>query len=797
MNSALAATYTHFGGNNYRYENIDDSSFTGLQNESYFIEDLTETPIKLPFVADFDNDGDNEILIVYECGFEIRSSGDLTNVEASEFWVCFEPIPRKVLTYDVAEITGDDFLDIIFVLNTHSRADPQAGVEAGNVSIQTWDGTNLNNTAVRTSGGANTVGDDAFIETYIPYDVKCDPDRDLCVLVSFTDGPGNNFITVGVFDSTIYNNLTSIWTNVDGTQTVCAPRDFKMEMVDYDNDGEVEWIFGGLYTENPDANEYVYIYKLSVNSSDKNYTVTTEMNPTHELTYGLTGELALLDDECHVGNANSRLISNTVTTSIDGKNPDRMETFIAVAFNEAGCDYSPCDEYYFGIVAFDWSSNTARDTYPESGILASLDRSFMGSGIGNAFSGWYTGHTTLTFPLNDMCFTLYNSTLDEHFTIICANTQFPSGINQQKEYIIANVSATDLTLNSKVYNTVTHSINSNTTSILDEFLTPFGIYAITGEEIAKVLPRYSIPDLFGLATGLGTQTTTLEFRPSISIFDYSVISVDVDGTTEDLLIYDDDILYHVKGSAFNYACDHTNNRCITDYVISPDIENYFICGNETPTVSMIVRDRDSDKVSAAIVAYANTTNEQSINWSFNKTSPSTFLFNFEANVTGNNFNLLLYASDDKNPTKWSIIPLTFSVGNEESCHDAGESTLVFSQSNTGEEEEKEFYEEDMDENTNIIATQAKWLSGYTGLSVKILVLVIALIVGVSVSIYTLQTGLPITTASALGVATGIGVVLFGAIFGFISSAWIIVPLIIGTGGFALFTFVFRPSQGGG
>jgi len=555
---------------------------------------------------------------------------------------------------------------------------------------------------------------------------------DDCALVymnvdSSSSSPFTDHVYAIYFNSSGLGTEITLLTSGFNEQTYCFPFIREFSHYDTDIDGTTEYIlsvsgFGADY----DVDVYVLTFNLDVTGGALEHTAS------------ITTGSATASTDCS-SNSRGKQITPPLVFNIDGSLGNKIESVVGLMVSDN--DFKMYSFYYDG-------SNF--DDYPET---LNTDGEIIGNIIlGNFFAD--TGSV-------DFCVMGFEDD-EEVLDLTCASEQTGYLVDTQEfEY-----STTDIYNLTSIdpYNTLLHATQISTQTIegvnLDDIVCSYGTF------------RVSYSETLGVVTG---ETLVLEWENPQE--NSAVIPVDVENLgREDLLILDNTNIYY-------YDDGYSNSPAIISYYyVDPCLDATWKV-NESVEVRIQASDYDGDLVSTRAFLYYGDTNQQSVNWTTNSTSGTTFTFSFNANKTISTGTLRLQARDDFDTTEEDTIDLTFSVANNgvtfgscftESTIDSDGDGIA----DTTTTEESEDIIQDTEPNNSIVSS-LNTITDLTGLGGLVLWVIIMICVALGVWFGGNEYKWDGSATFGIVIILEVMLLILGVVLGFIGTGILITISVIG------------------
>ena len=723
--------------NNPGGDNYDFLGETSTANaESNFTSStvVLVDPITTPLVADVDNDGVEEIVSLTGTKLYIHSTATLT--EELEFDIPVAVRQGGISHHVITDLDNDGLMDIVVVSNIF------------HINVYEWNGTHLQNNESFTVNGIDS-GTNSSI-------VGCDDVRDLCLIVYFKNEGTNSHVRAVGFNRTASSNAydgtglngTSLFTFAGNTQVACHSNIRSVAVADVDNDGVNEFVFSWLQVTT--GLETLHIETMQV-SKDNNLTVVSEVSKDHNLGDSIT--MSAGQDKCF-SQGFYKLISTALPVEAEADNDGKLEIVSAGPTGETG------PLFKFKMFIFDDDGDFI-DDHPE---VATVDGEFI-SNVAKA--------KIYADADNDYCVGVFNP----DFQLLCGSRQKEGLLGFSEDETFDYTTPYNVTMGPSSWHNQIHMIEANNTNSRDEVLSTYGTHTIESDG----------DDLFLIYLNGFEDSTVITENPNSDV------------TTEDLFIFDGANLWYLNDATTNKGCG-SEPGCIEEIFLNPCTKQTWL-QNTSLEIRVKITDDDGDDINGRVSIYSNNSNVQNSGWTGNISSGSTLVFTtdsngvpFTANLTGNNYKISIFARDSVNPTSIEVIERFFSVSGTSGIV-KGDSTCTETFDLTGVV--TTFQDVDFNEDTNVLSTFFKGVAVASGFSVKIYFLLIAVGIGISIIITGVTTGKSYMISGVTGIGATLGIMFFAALLGFISVAWIIVPILLALAGFFVIRLLMPQSSGGG
>lgn len=732
--SALAITdnqqfpYVNYNGNVGDY---------GLFNENivpnYYPSVALTTPTKLPLVADLDNDGKNEIIVLDGLTFKVFQNTTLNAVGG--YTTNITNVTSNVIIYD---IDGDGHKEIMF-----------GGTMGAQQAIQMVD-FNASGLVHKATLGVTT--NTAAAGTDL--EIMCSGTETCVVFGTFRNaatGGATDILRAAGFNLT-YMNTSQIDVLTSGTQEkYCFPQVSGVAVGDVNSDGTQDYA----------------VTAVDVTSGSETWNVGWVSNSISSLKPTLLGSGSVTGAD---------IATNTAGKTCSNFGSVNVRNYATAPLVFDASPFTAGDETVFGtqksttgynMVMYTGSTLAYYDEYPDSlfvggtteaGVLLSnvFRADAMASDgqkdfcmIGDAYAGSVgSGGQS---EINLLCGSAVHTA--DCVTGQCQHASFDG----QVSYNISNAVGSQriFTQASQQSRATTESGgNYIDHSDLDEISTSFGIFKLTYASDNTLDSIYSQPK--------GDAAVVMADIQKVGLADMLALT----GTN---LWYIDDG-YENTGAKITSI---TTNPCYQGVIKI----------NSTVQVSVTVQDEqttanlDNDLVSAKVTAYAGVTNEQTTAWAANASAGSTFTFSFTANQTAPSATLTAYGIDTGDPADIDSNSLTFTVANDGA--EFGDSTCSASYSlasatNTTEAALNASRAPDLTNNaiTNPVNTYAEM----TGLGTTLIWFIVLIVAVIAILAQSGFLGWHLTVG--LIAAAGVTWTIVGVMLHFLSAAVIIVLVII-------------------
>jgi len=398
-----------------------------------------------PFIADFDNDTINEIMIVDDDTLEFYAN---TTIDLIDGFTA----PSTIQAAYIYDITNDDTLEIIIVTGNNNLS--IINYEAGNITVHASHTISINALA-----GGN-------------YIISCNTPTECLLVLPDADqvSYANTHVKVALFNSSYYQ-VNSILERSTGSsssyrQVFCMPNIPFASIYDIDEDGTNNYIFN--------------TYFGSAFLTDRYYTVSVQSNTTH----------MILSNSGYIDSAYSEFTGSDSCTTNDNEYSKLMTSPVVLNFDGFGSNgHEVIFGYMKGTDEFKIRSLkndlTHLDSFPEildaDGIIISNPIVF------NSFSDTGT---------EDVCVLGFQQTSEE-IDLLCASKQ-TSGV-ESKEFTYDISTMGNILSGSSIYNNHIMGGDFYTTYVegtdLDELITPYGVFELSYTGVNHLNLLFESPDV--------------------------------------------------------------------------------------------------------------------------------------------------------------------------------------------------------------------------------------------------------------------------------------------------------------
>lgn len=740
-----------FANTNYNETGNKDALFE--QGRGFFNTELTETDIATkiiatarhtPIISDLNNDGVNEIIVIDDNTIRLFSGKELTNVNS----IALPDDDRysNIIAFDIDKFANDNnFTELIVVQEERSV-----------LLIIDYNGTAMNiqnNISIADATShikGNTAGEVM---------IKCRGVNDCFMAFAdqmdtgFTPGQTRNRIIYGAFFNSSFVGLE---TELDATgasfQTHCLPSVRTMPVVDYDNDGDDEYIVTTMQSGGS-ADEEVHIFWVEVlsNNSVIEEFQFTETDMDDIITQGVTTDNPVFCDDSNGNSAGNllpgKLFTSALTFDIDSPSSNGLETVVAFKLDATDFtmkSYDGCSSDGCTITEFDDYPETC-DTFGNCPTATSISNVFKA----DVFPG--------TEGVDDFCVIGFDN-INEELDAICGSETSTISLTETVEFLFDT--PFNLTNTYGFSNNIAHSAQHST-------------LIVSGKDLNEFITSYGVQALFLNGTGLLSTLQGIFANPREN---GAVLSIDAEkinapGGREDLIVLTSTNLFYIDDGFSNSGAN------ISFFSVNPCLDSTW---KVNTSVEVVVRPQDdeADSVSARAILYQGETNEQDSGFSANVSSGTDITFGFTANSTIGSSTLRLQARDTGNPDDINTIDLTFSVGsNGVVFGDCKTETTV----DVGIPVEDEVIDEATlteDATDNSVVSGLGTFSGLTGLGGTTIWLILMIILSVGIWFQASDIGWSGSSAlGAIGILNALMIIL-GARLGIISTGLVVIIVVI-------------------
>lgn len=608
-----------FGLSSYNETGTIDGQFvsgTGIFNENLVTSTITsrnfDTLTNIPIVADLDNDGINEIIIVDSPEIRLLDTNLVTvNAITLESGTYSNPI--------INDIDSDGFPEIIL-----------ANEVDGNISILQFNGSLFERENTLPNGLPTITG---TIETVLHCnDGQSGTEAIACLgytIVSPTGAPDRN-ITMFSFNSTGVQDIITT-DSVGSNNHICAPLIANIVESDYDNDGRKEFIFDFTIFSvvGNDALKIIYVDVLANLSilTEQTISFTSTILPFPFSYNPVVSGASSCDDSAANPNI-ARFFTNVLVENIDGIISNGKETIVGINI----------DTNDFKMIAFR-STGGLLDAFP---IFFQADGEILSNVmLSNVFGD--TGNV-------DFC-VLGHDDDNQELDLLCAS-KTTGNIVETVEFKFNTDNRFNITAGFEVENMISHAgqhsnqqinIENEGNTDTTEIITAYGVFRLNDDTFNGSFFVKNLDLIFDNPVGDSA---------CISVDAQQVGSEDIICLTPTQIFYIDDALENQPAK----ITEVTFNPCVIDSVIKV---------NETLQILVTVTDQNpsplsQDLVSSIITVYKDDGNEVSSTIG-NVTSGQIQPHSFILNKTGTGFNIEIQGFDIENPDTIDIETQSFTV----------------------------------------------------------------------------------------------------------------------------------------
>lgn len=566
-------------------------------------------PRQSPLIADLDYDGTDEIIVLDDSTFRLYHGSSLDIVDAYAL-----PSGDRFSNTIIFDIDGDSLPEIIISMP-----------ERNEIHIVEYNGTSFYEEYLidmdgNTNHATGSTGGDVMIQCRGVNDCFSSyvDEQDTGFTPGFTK---TRRIYGAFFNSTNISSEKELDNTGAGFQTYCMPSLGGISVIDYNNDGDKEYIFSAMQSGGS-SDEEIEIFWINVQtngsvSKDHQASVTAPDDIVAALNsdtpvYCDNSNGNIDDGSGQAGEKPAVLFTSPLVFDIDGSSSNGKEAVIGFMIDQ--------DSYKMN--SYD-SSGSFLDDYPE--ILTS---------DGVIVSNVVRANTFTDTGAVDFCVMGFRQS-DNFLVFTCASEQ-TGQLTETDQFDFDFSSLYNISSDPNLYTNMIHAVDMSRDTTdgnnLNEILSSYGIFELDFSGLNELFLIYESP-----------------------IEDLSVIASDPEKVGQlDLIGVSDTNIWYIDDGFSN------SPATITDYYISPCIDSVWQL-NTSVEVRITASDVNGDQVSARSVLYQGTTNEQDSGYSGNYTSGTTFTFEQIANKTGTNQELGLYAIDTINGIA-DEIDIAYSVG---------------------------------------------------------------------------------------------------------------------------------------
>lgn len=681
---------------------------------------------EIPLVADLDNDGINEIIVLD--GATIKLYHGKNFVSINSYSLGSSGAVSNMLAYD---IDNDNKLELILARNTNK-----------DILILSYNGTSfVNQTAL------------FFARTYIDGEtaIKCSAPNS-CIIAYGTNLHANGTTThifARGFNSTNISGEFQTSTTGAGSTAFCFPHIKDIQAQDFNTDGIMDYVFTAINGKTAGDNVLNIIY-LDVLADLSISAVSPTLITKSGFTSGGSGF-------CDTDNYGKYITSPLVFDAVTG---DGLETIVAYMVSSST----------YKIQVFD-KTGTLVDTHPS---VQTADGEILSNPIKmNAFPMDKTG---IVDKQNDFCvmgFIRNNMTLN----LLCGSQQSSFGTFSFDtiEYFASESYNVSFAYDNNAI--ISHQVNEQdnnviNTNIMDNLLNTYGTYTLTNDDCNVAGCGF---------IGQCNLNTQCKMTKIFSNPETNSVVISVDEEKETL----EDLIAMTTGNIFYLDDKYSNSKP----VICPNTNDcsYSPCSpiktNTTGQVTIRATDIDiNDKVSYRLISYKGTANEQDTGFGANVSSGTSVTFTFFANQTIGNGILSLQATDNFNPSGHisSYADLSFSATDNGfvlgDCTQSLQGTTIASQAPADATGIITAIQPD-----NAITSGTGALATTFGLSSQIIWIILMIVIAIALWFYSHMAFPNLDSSAIFGLTAFVELLMFilGALLGFISFGIIIIIVLIG------------------
>ena len=666
-------------------------------------------PKKVPLVNDLDGDGIQEIIILNGRNINIFQNTSLDVAGSLTLNVPTDERFSNIITFD---IDGDTLIEIILVAEKNNSLiiiDYNRSTFSSNVI----DLVPLTSHSSGVDAGLITIGCESTNRCLMAYSNEQD--------TGFAGSPESTNLFASFFNSTDVANELLLDVS-DAFSAHCPPTIRTMSKVDYDLDGDVEFIF--TYAEpdiaTGDGGDDINILWVNIESDN---TLTEEIQVfTTEIGEIVAQSSSSVDYKCDNENGNAAFRSaGGFGTALAGKfftsplvyDADPLTTGLETIIG------AMVDNNEFIMIMYDSTGTKIRE-FP-------LVQESEGQILSNIFRAEIFDDSNSE---QDFCVFSQQSTNDR-LSITCGSLQDTNGFGaanlQTIEFRGDGLAIFNVSHGFDEWNIIVHSGEHDPSNSESEIITTFGILE----------PDIDV-GIFTTCFLVNNCDLNLLFR--IPKPDGTVVPVDLDkfdsNVNEDLLVLTDSNLFLIddvfQNQAVNIFCGEPGSieGICTEYFTNPCLESVWKI-NTSVEITVTAKDPESDLVQVSVTLYDGDSNELTLT-SGNVSSGTTVPFSFEANKTISAGTLTLTAVDIvENPETIRTVTKNFNVGpNGVEFNDCTTSVTTGVLGVAEEEEPVDLIL--TTESGNAIESGFLTIAEFTGVSVFIMWLIFMAIVAISI-----------------------------------------------------------------
>lgn len=698
-----------------------------------------DNPRLMPYVADLDGDGLNEI-IVYDNGVVRLFEADNSLTELTGYDTGFANI--RIGNMIIFDIDDDGYTEVIIPLEDDESINilEYNGSDFYRQSRIDLDGINVHSTAVFSASPQLWV--------------KCGGIESCLLVTSYSYSGANTYTGIAIFGMNSTNVSSSEYemeyylAGSGDDFNWCLPKIRSMGYADYDNDGTKEYIFNYMERDYNDDSTTMTLASARI-ANDANRTVTLEEEADFTKC-GLDDLREILTESCVniTPMFTSPAVGNWKTTT------SNLEAAIGLEIGDN--DFKICDYRYSGGV---WDEE---DDYPE-----------ITDGDGKLISNVFIGEFNDEWNGDEFCVLGYNDADGaKELDLLCANEY--EDANQELTFDLTgyyDLDNTDLNLYDPLF-IITHRIDFTTSSAYDQILTPYGMFSLDYDTNTLTPAAFGIPDT-------------------------SIVMIPVDAKQIDITNGAEDIIGMTTTNLYYYDDDLQNSPAnITQYTVNPCISSAWKT-NTSVGVTVRVSDDDNDDVYAIVYLYYGDVNIQNGTWKGPYSSGTDIPFDpdFVANKTIINGELLIQAKDTANNDTIDEISLDFTVNANGveygDCVTTIDLTEEAAASSTSTVEDATLTEDATD---NSLTTGMLELADLTGLGGTTLWFFIMVVITIAIWYYGSQANMGGGYVVGISMIVNLGMLFIGVRIGIISVAYIVIIAVIAAAIVGLFLAKFLTSH---
>lgn len=582
-------SYTRLGTSSEDYNlgsGIFNSDFSDSEYGQY-VEGAINS-VFVPYVADLNNDGINDIIIIDDDKVKIYNQVGSALILMGQNTLNLTGY-SAITNPEIFDINSDGMLDIVYVRYSGT---PTTGTTAANPYMLTWNGSNFFPQEVCDLGSYAAV----LNTTSNSVAFGCDQINKQCMFIA--NGLDFNNIKFYAFKyGTCGGYMQELL--LGGAGLTCLPVIGSIPSSDIDSDGKIEYATSVFQRQVGAGSEYVRLVSIEIND-------TSQMNTSVD--FDISEATSNFDAEYTGGCADyGRTITQAHLQDLDGGSTKE------VIFGRQ------TDENNYKVKAYDGEGNEFQ-TFP-----------FLFNGEGHILSNIIQMECHPDAPFNGRSFALLGyDTPDSALDLLCGSPGAVGIDTKTYEYtnIPYNISLGNYyELSASLIHRVSTDNQLEDGVNLDELISTYGIFRLDQDLADELELIWSNPKDEGAINFIDVQKTG----------------------SSDVLLLTEGNLWYLDDGIDRVGCGGLAN-CIESIITRPCITQV-IQINETVEIQVTARDElNNDNLSVRLIAYEGMSNEQDSNWTSFLISGSTHSLSFEANKTGNNIPVTIYVKDSFDET---------------------------------------------------------------------------------------------------------------------------------------------------